>query len=187
MFAILVVNSIIDRGPLVFLSLAEKFQSQADAVYFSEHSGSFNEDLYIHWVSEGFFTNYTQAQALNPENNFSPRKQFWASHFTDPNIPEDTTLARVTLINTEREKEIELGTMWPYPALKAGECLAPEENLKEPLLNVGDELSVSINMPYTIDAIRQFYNSYAEVTPGSRRWLVTDPNSLNIINTTCTI
>jgi hypothetical protein len=58
-FAILVVNSIIDRGPLVFLSLAEKYQSQADAVYFSEHSGSFNEDLYIHWVSEGFFTNYT--------------------------------------------------------------------------------------------------------------------------------
>lgn len=44
--------------------------------------------------------------------------------------------------------------MWPYPALKAGECLAPKENLKEPKLKVGDELFIMIYMPGTIDTIR---------------------------------
>ena len=60
---------------------------------------------------------------------------------------------RVTLINTDREKEIELGVNYPYGPLKQGECLlasAQQANLK---VQVGHQIQLNVSVPYTIDAV----------------------------------
>ena len=49
--------------------------------------------------------------------NLSPRKQFYSSTFVGS---KTSSRCRVTLIETEREKKMDLGTLYPFGALEQG-------------------------------------------------------------------
>jgi hypothetical protein len=50
----------------------------------------------------------------------------------------------VMLIDTEREKEIEIGVTYPYPPLGPGECLIPEAKKEFLEVEIGDRVIVEI-------------------------------------------
>ena len=49
-FSILVVNTLVEMGPLVFLSLGEKHEGQIDAILSPSNNGVFNNDEYLNYV-----------------------------------------------------------------------------------------------------------------------------------------
>jgi hypothetical protein len=125
-FSILVVNTLVEMGPLVFLSLGEKHEGQIDAILSPNNNGVYSNDDYLHYMNEGQFYNYTQVYDEFPKFNLAPRKQF-----ADPDNcvwhHGECDYERITLIQTEREKEIALGVGYPYQPLGANECLVNKE------------------------------------------------------------
>jgi hypothetical protein len=58
-WAILVVNTVVQIGPIAFLSLAEKTNGQIDAILAPAIPGAYNDDEYVNYQSEGLFFNFT--------------------------------------------------------------------------------------------------------------------------------
>ncbi len=58
--SILVVNTIIAAGPLVFLTQAEKYTGQIDAIFAPSDPGLYTQDDYLYFYSSGLYYNYTQ-------------------------------------------------------------------------------------------------------------------------------
>lgn len=52
-FSILVVNTIIQMGPLVFLSLGQKTEGQIDAIFTPSSPGIMNNNQYLYYWNEG--------------------------------------------------------------------------------------------------------------------------------------
>lgn len=76
-FSILVINSVISQGPLIFVSIGQANSGQVDAIFspIQEDYSPTNENFY----GGNFFFNYTQVVELyneGPEYNLAPRKQF---------------------------------------------------------------------------------------------------------------
>ena len=67
----IVVNSVIAKGPLIFLQLAESTEGAFDA-YFADGSRSYSDN------GDSYFSyNYTQVTELYGDKyNLSPRRQF---------------------------------------------------------------------------------------------------------------
>ena len=70
------------------------------------------------------------------EVNVSPRIQLYA---TDIYLPKKT-YSRVTLIKTDRERQIALGTNYPFAPLKKGQCLVSSYISKAANVTEGDFL-----------------------------------------------
>jgi len=69
-----------------------------------------------------------------------------------------------TILDTEREKEISLGTEWPYEPLKAGECIVSS---KFEEADVGQTVQVSIDAGSLTEAMTRYFRE--EVWSGSYR------------------
>lgn len=67
----------------------------------------------------------------------------------------------VTLIQTDREKQIHLGVDYPFPTLQTGECLVSSKYKSIMNLQVGDFIGLQIYMPDTNTAIKETYNQAA--------------------------
>ena len=103
----LVVNTIVAVGPITFLNLSEESNGQIDAIFSPASPGVFTTNDYTTYRSLGQYMNFTQANELyGALDNFAPRKQMYASKLINEGVTEKVT---VTLIDTEREKEINLG------------------------------------------------------------------------------
>ena len=48
------------------------------------------------------------------------------------------------LIETEREKQIEIGVTYPYPPLGPGECYIPNANKEQLEVEIGDEITLNV-------------------------------------------
>jgi hypothetical protein len=68
----LVINTLVDKGPIIFLKLAEGEEGQYDGIiYPSNGYNGMDEFLNI----DGVFVNYTRVQEVTSEKyNLSPRK-----------------------------------------------------------------------------------------------------------------
>ena len=152
-WAILVVNTITAMGPLAFLSLAQNQEGQIDAIISVGESAVYSRKDYGTYESKGSYLNYTEINQLYGDvDNYAPRKLFYNSRlYTNP--PVDYETITLTLLMTEREKEIELGTAWPFPPLQKGECIIAKWLSENLLLDVGDKSKLNIYMPYTFNAI----------------------------------
>ena len=72
------------------------------------------------------------------------------------------TRGRLTLIQAEREKEIGLGTAYPFGKLEKGECLVNSAWMKDNNMTVGENLQVEIHYMGSIDsAVQEYYNRLA--------------------------
>ena len=119
--SILVVISITEKGPIIFLSLGEKQIGQYDAVINPNFNGK--TQTFSDYVSSGLFLNYTQIKDITSDKyNLSPRMQFGAAL-----LDYDETTWQASFIDTQREKDIGIGTDWPYDPLGAGECIVTSE------------------------------------------------------------
>lgn len=68
-------------------------------------------------------------------------------------------MGRTTVINTELEKNIDLGVAWPYTALQEGECLIASSLRSEwDGVEVGDTVWIDLWEPYTWNAVGAEYN-----------------------------
>ena len=74
--SILVVQSIINMGPIIFLRLAEKQSGQVDAIFSNHHASVKNFD---NFDDNEYYLNYTEVDATLTEAgvraNLSPRIQ----------------------------------------------------------------------------------------------------------------
>ena len=77
MLSVIIVNSIIAKGPLVFLSLGEQLNGSYDAVLGSEYRGTDMADWSHSESNNNWNLNYTQIQELYGDDlNLSPRMVF---------------------------------------------------------------------------------------------------------------
>ena len=120
-WAVFVVNSVTAMGPLAFLSLGQNQQGQIDMIVSPPgNAGIYSRDDYVDFREPGEFLNYTQVREVT-EDNYAPRKLLYHTRL----FVDDTNYfnSHLTILDTQREAEIDLGTTWPFPPLKAGECL----------------------------------------------------------------
>ena len=112
--SILVVVSITQKGSIIFLRLSEKQVGEYDAI-FSE-IGLQTPDINS-WGPTLNYLNYTQVRAItNDEYNLSPRNAFSGTR-------DGGFEYTVQFLDTNREKDINLGVNYPFDQMSAGECI----------------------------------------------------------------
>lgn len=80
----IIVNTVISKGPIIFLKLAEGTTGEIDAIVTPTQVPLTSFNTYNNF--DGIFLNYTQVLNLyNEEYNLSPRKQFCNTYMSaDP-------------------------------------------------------------------------------------------------------
>lgn len=192
----LVINTLVEKGPIVFLKLAEGLQGQYDGIIGAAQTSG---DLTNFYNGEGVFINYTLVETVtNSKFNLAPRKQFCQSQ-VGTNYPaaiadldkeelseysSDFIRAGKTklppmdkyrtedkkerlfphreclmLMDTEKERAINLGSRYTFPPLEEGECFINEDQAM--LMNVaeGGYIYHSVNMYQNFVALIDAYNT----------------------------
>ena len=141
MFSILLVNTITEKTPLIFLKLGEKTTGEIDCIFSPGNEGIYNDNDYSNHDAIPEFLNYTQIHSISPDDNFAPRKLL-PSVYARAEVEHKTEEAHVelTLIKTELEKQIELGVEYPYGPLGKGQCLVAKQIAITLDLVVGQQL-----------------------------------------------
>ena len=118
----LIINTVVQMGPIVFLKLAENKIGEYDAIFVPNDN---TDDNTVFW-------NYTKVMdTTHSQYNFSPRKVFEYSNLasdtpTKSNPTATTFTGFVSFIDTAKEKKIGIGTEFPFPPQKKGECLVSD-------------------------------------------------------------
>ena len=155
----LIINTVIDKGPIIFLRLAEGNVGEVDAFIES----SYNTDS----GGQAKYVNLTQIDKIYPdEYNLSPRKSremHYAKTDTLTTISTETGLPiyvyhqvsnlayensgnyKLITIDTEREKEINCGKEYKYEKLGLGECLINEDFAVALDLSIGSTFITHFN------------------------------------------
>ena len=141
----LIAKTVVAQGSVIFLMIAERRYGERDIILYTYPFERKNNKLN--------FTDYYFDYAFINNSKFIEKM----SNFTDENNPSLTSTVRIilkgndlkhgnviniVLINTTREKEIELGRNYPFHPLKRGECII-HETLKNSIIN--DTLLMIIN------------------------------------------
>ena len=66
----------------------------------------------------------------------------------------------VKFIDTDKEKQIGIGSAWPFEKLKPNECLISNQFQKQHKVNVGDTVFVTFR---TKDPWYTYYHQYNEI------------------------
>jgi hypothetical protein len=130
--SILVINTIVSFGPIIFLKIGENKVGQYDALILPRHT-RFDNNFDSFENIKGNYLNYTQVDRVTQDAyNLSPRKVFGSTFiYTEKQTGKistnffkesDHSLGSLVLIDTEREKEIGVGTNYPFDAMSQGEC-----------------------------------------------------------------
>ena len=96
-----------------------------------------------HWGYDDNVFNYTQVKELYGDTyNLSPRWNQWVGI-----VAADGSEANghYYFIDIEREKEIAIGTSWPYPDLETGECILSSDWTDSIGVVEGDEVELRMN------------------------------------------
>jgi len=136
-WAALVINTLVEKGPIIFLKLAEGNQGQYDGIIYP--TKLFNGiDSFEN--TEGVFINYTKVLDVTAGKNFNlaPRKQFcgtkagskFPSYFRDLLGDEYTEEAQqlrkvdygfqacVMFFDTQMERDIDLGSRYTFEPMQ---------------------------------------------------------------------
>lgn len=71
--SILLINTLTGQGPIIFITIAQGFSGQIDAIMVPTQDTAINGRVST-FGTNGVFFNYTQAQEISPEPNLTPRK-----------------------------------------------------------------------------------------------------------------
>lgn len=156
----LIINTLIDKGPIIFLRLAEGTVGETDAIIQS----SANTDL-----ESSKYLNMTQIFSIyNDEFLLSPRKikdvEYRVLSSTPTNISNTTGLPQFTaaqarnyrfsteqtqvlrVIDTEQEKKLKAGRDYSYGKLDQGECMISTSLAGFKNLTIGDFLYMKFDI-----------------------------------------
>ena len=151
----LVVNTIINKGPIIFLKLAQEDAGEFDAVF---SPGGGYEETMNYFDRMDLMLNYTQIQGLvDSETNLAPR--FHTCGITAENYPLKEPCLMVW--DTDMEKAIDLAPGYPYEALSYGECLVPKTYQEQAKLKKGDSIQFSLNTGPLWRYVIKAYNDLA--------------------------
>lgn len=156
----LVVNTVVSKGPIIFLTLAQSNVGEYDG-YLTYTRWSNNDDLNSYSQMRDFL-NYTRVRELyGDEYNLSPRFHFCDVHVTGSDA-DQTNEGCVMMMDLEREKEIGLAVNFPVEALEPGQVVLPEFWRTEYGYAVGDAISLSFESRDLWNTITLSYNELAE-------------------------
>jgi len=132
----LVINTLVEKGPVIFLKMAEGIQGQYDGIIYPTKQFMGLED---YENVEGIFVNYTRVQKITDKKyNLAPRKQFCDSHVgAEKNEPLRNSMC-LMLMDTELERSINLGSRYPFKPMKEGECFINEDQAMLMKVGLGD-------------------------------------------------
>lgn len=127
----LVVNTIIAKGPIIFVSLAQADTGEIDVWYSAKTYGKQDTNM-NNYADDSFYLNYTQVTMLYGNTyNLAPRMHIASAE------PQIGIKADTYFLDFEREKDINLGVFWQFNDLKDDECVLMNADLAYGL-KVGD-------------------------------------------------
>ena len=191
----LVAKCIISQGYLIFLMLAEKDSGEIDFIISTNpmirNSSLLKIDDFHH---DHAFINFTKfgevmnAPDINNEeekkdnNNQNPYDYSTIRTYFEGYSPYNKL--KLILLDTEREKQIDLGRSYPYSELKEGECLV-HKNL---IINEVKTFNISILMEKFLNNTLLYYyydtkKKEKKINKGLEHLLEFDPN----VNFTCNV
>ena len=116
----LVIYSVIDKAPVIFLRLAEKNSGEIDGILTPPLTPINKVSPASNYKVAAQF-NYTQFREIMPEINFAPRHYF-SGYANKSKIDEiNDEWIKIMYIDTERESKINLGKDYKYGKLKKDE------------------------------------------------------------------
>ena len=152
----LVVNTIISKGPIIFLKLAQEDAGEFDGVF---SPGGGYDPAMNSFSDMSRMLNYTHVEELyKDEFNLAPR--WHTCHIQARNYQLKEPCLMVW--DTKREEEIELAPGYPYDPLGYGECLVPENYKEQSKLKVGDTIDFSLDLGTVWRYVVEAYNELAE-------------------------
>ena len=141
----LVVNTVTDQGPIIFVNLAQGASGQYDVWYYGYITDDFNQNSYG-YSAEGYMLNYTRVQELYGDKyNLAPRYHSavyaypeWQQYTETLMIPEGYN--HIYFYDKELEKDINVGTSWPYNSLQPDECILSSDYKDVSSIRKGDKV-----------------------------------------------
>jgi hypothetical protein len=80
-WAALIINTVVEKGPIIFLKLAEGNVGQYDGIIYPQNSRKTGSSGFTN--SYGVFLNFTRVEeATNSKYNFAPRKQMCGTYIS---------------------------------------------------------------------------------------------------------
>ena len=183
----LVAKTVISQGSLIFLMLGERESGEIDFYItpsMTTRNSSFSkiDDYHIDYA----FINFTKyEEIMKDKKNKDKENPFDLSSVrTYYNGYSPYNRLYLMLIDTDKEREIELGRSYPYKKLKKGECLVHRNLIYDE--NKIFNLSVSLD-DFIIDTLLYYYNDIKiESDPGLEyieQFTTYIPFSCNIVDT----
>ena len=169
----LVAKTIISQGSLIFLMLGEKESGEMD--FYIQPSMKTRtaypekpEDYYIDYA----FINFTRYSELMSKNNeeFSTMQNPLKTSTSRIYLNGASTRGRIylMLIDSNREKQMELGRSYPYKKLNQGECLVH----KSIYMKGSDQINLVVSMQnIIINSLLYYYNDQKEVPDPNLKYL----------------
>ena len=160
----LVAKTIVTQGGLIFFMIGERRYGEMDILLYTYP----NERNYIKSNPEDFyydhaFINYTKFNEkmsnYTGENNPSLTSTI-RIFYTGYTLIKSQVL-RIILINTTREREIELGRNYPYEPMKKGECII-DESLKSSIKNNELRMKIDLNAFLYNNLLINYYDNKNE-------------------------
>ena len=174
----LVAKTIVSQGSLIFLMIGEKDSGEID-FYINVLSSKRNRTIskIDDYYRDNTFINFTKFEEIMKDSKKENEDE-------DDKIknPFDSSVVRtyyngyspynqlyLMLIDTEKEKTIELGRSYPYNKLKKGECLV-HRNL---IMNEKKKFNISINMEdFFVNTLLYYYHDLKnETNPELEKYL----------------
>ena len=173
----LVAKTIVSQGSLIFLMLGEKDSGEID-FYINPIASLRNRTIskIDDYYKDNTFINFTKFEEIMKKSSKEEEEE------DDIKNPFDTSVVRtyydgyspyyklyLMLIDTDREKDIELGRAYPFNKLKKGECLV-HKNL---IVNDEKSFNLSINVnDFIVNTLLYYYHYLTnETNPNLEEYL----------------
>ena len=110
-----------------------------------------------------YFVNYTHAYELyGDELNLSPRNTFHSIYLYKDGVEiAHQEGKQLDFMDTDREKELNIGQDWPFDPLPRGGCIF-NKDFAEGQIQVGDDIDIAVTFGEVLTTIIANYNKMAE-------------------------
>eukprot|EP00347_Sterkiella_histriomuscorum_P007293 403349512 len=161
----ILVYSMTEKGPVIFMKLAEEMHGEIDVYLTPAKHPILNED-------DNLFLQESRDLSLKHVNKFESDED------EEIPLPSDNELQKsnqqntynmlpslytcLNIIDTNQEKKINLGTEYDYPKLNYGKCYITLQEAELLDLEIGDTLKISFKIEQLYNQLIVKYNSYAQ-------------------------
>ena len=160
----LVAKTIVTQGGLIFFMIGERQYGEMDIILYTYP----NERNYIKNKPDDYyydhaFINYTKfnEKLLNYTGENNPSLTSTIRHNYNGKTLFKNKVFKLVLINSTKEREIELGRNYPYEPMKKGECII-HETLKSSIKNNEILMKIDLNIFLKNNLLINYYDNKNE-------------------------